>query len=369
MNELKMNIAFIRLYRSKDISGKFYNLQEAGLAKAFLKQGNVSVSIFILSERTGEISEEIIQEGITLYVVPAKGIGHHGKFDCTLLKKLSIDVVHLQSDNMLFAPKVIRYCLKNHIRCHNYIGTLYSDSHSKLKKMLMATVSHRNCRWYKKIPTFAKTPYVEKQLKGLGVKNTKLAPVGLDLSVVPEVARNKVTIREKLKLPQEKQLVLFVGKLEAYKNPLAAVDVIEKLPEDYQLIMIGEGSLGEVIDREVKKRNLFEKVKRIGKVFNTKVHEYYRACDIYINLNPDEIYGMSILEAMYQKIPVFAIYAPGPDFILKDGISGFLCNTPNEMSRRIQETKEQRKGIGEAAREEIINNFQWDKTADIIRYW
>lgn len=364
-----MNIAFIRLYRSNDISGKYYNLQEAGLAKAFLKQGNASVSIFILSKEKGDTSEEEIQEGITMYVIPAKGIGHHGKFDCTLLKKLSIDVVHLQSDNMLFAPEVIRYCLKNHIRCHNYIGTLYSDSHNKLKKMLMAAVSYRNCRWYKKIPTFAKTPYVEKQLKNLGVKNTKLAPVGLDLSVVPEVAGSKAEIRERLKLSQEKQLVLFVGKLEAYKNPMEAVDVIEKLPEDYQLIMIGEGSLGEAVDKEVKKRNLSGRVKRIGKVFNAKVHEYYRACDIYINLNPDEIYGMSILEAMYQKMPVYAIYAPGPDFILKDGITGLLCSTSDEMSRRIQGTKEQRKDIGKAAREEIINNFQWDKTADIIRYW
>lgn len=364
-----MNIAFIRLYRSKDINGKYYNLQEAGLAKAFLKQGNASVSIFILSEKTGEISEEVIQEGITLYVVPARGIGHHGRFDCTILKKLSVDVVHLQSDNMLFAPEVIRYCLKNHIRCHNYIGTLCSDSHNKLKKMLMATVSYRNCRWYKKIPTFAKTPYAEKQLKDLGVKNTKLAPVGLDLSVVPEVVENKAEIREKLRLPQEKQLVLFVGKLEAYKNPLKAVDVIEKLPEDYQLIMIGEGSLGKSIDREAEKRRLSGRIKRIGKIINTEIHEYYRACDVYINLNPDEIYGMAILEAMYQKMPVYAIHAPGPDFILKEGQSGFLCNTPAGMSRKIKETRDQKEHIGEAARKEILKNFLWDKTADIIRYW
>lgn len=39
-------------------------------------------------------------------------------------------------------------------------------------------------------------------------------------------------------------------------------------------------------------RGLYGRIKRIKKIIHMEIHEYYRAYDVYTNLNPDEICSM-----------------------------------------------------------------------------
>lgn len=337
----------------------FYNLQEVGLAKEFSKLG-IQVYIIILSKK---IKNTIITKegsGILLLTVPAKSIGNHGYFQYEILKELNIDIVHLQSDNQIFAPNIIKYCKKNNIKCYNYIGTIQSNSSNIIKKIIMSFFKRRNLRYIRNTLVFSKNPTVQKQLASFNIKQSKLAPVGLDTDIIPQLTMSKEKLRNELILPQDKKLLIFVGRMENYKNPLAAIELIKSLDDSFHLTMIGKGSITYKVKESIRDYNLENKVKYIESVPNEYIHRYYKACDFFVNLNDKEIFGMSILEAMYQECTVVAIKAPGPNYIIEG--CGYLYNNLNEMKEMLPLIKP----LKLLSKQRILNHFNWKSTAEII---
>ena len=326
-----MNITFLKLYITNELNSSFYNSQEIGLAKAVTTvYPQHRVNIVLLTR--GESKTEQITDKVTLYVVQAKGLGHHGRIDLSLLKELKTDLVHLLADNMLYAPNVIRYCRKNGMKYHLYIGTLFTDSNKWYRKTLDRLMMARNIAEYKKSAVYVKTPSVQNQCQRLGIK-AELAPVGLSREDVELSDRSVDEIRAQYGIPTDKRILLFVGRLEEYKHPLDAVDVMRGL--DDHLVIVGQGSIEGELKKRITEYGFEDCVTIIPRVPNSDMKHLYKACDYFVNFNPDEIYGMSILEAMAHKCLVFAIHAPGPDYLIEDGLTGFLCDSVEEMTMQI----------------------------------
>ena len=106
------------------------------------------------------------------------------------------------------------------------------------------------------------------------------------------------------------------------------------------------------------------RVKYIDKVPNNLIWEIYRISNLLITFSRTEIFGMSILEAMYYKVPVFAIKAPGPNDILADSNSGCLAISQSEMIKQIENADIEK--IRECAHERVVSVFSWRTTANII---
>ncbi|MDU5723276.1 MAG: glycosyltransferase family 4 protein [Clostridium butyricum] len=358
-----MKLGIVRLYMGQ--SGKFgyYNIQELGLAKALANNGIKSDIFFLNENKYVEIKN--INENIRIIYIPAKKVCNHGIVNPKFLLDYNIDFVHLLSDNQLMAPSFIRFCSKNKIPMYNYVGTIYSDTNNVLKKWIMNIISKRNIKYFKESRVIAKTPTIKNILESKGVKNIEVIPVGLDLDLIPKINESKEQLREKLQLPKDKKILIFVGRFEEYKNPVQALEILNelnKISRDYYLVMIGSGSLKNQILNKIQEFNL-NNITIIDKVQNKKIHEYYRACDIFINLNSKEIFGMSILEAMYNECQVMAIKAPGPDYIIKNNISGFIFDSYKEMIEMIISDKQlQTNDI----KIRIENKFIYDTIVDEI---
>ena len=168
--------------------------------------------------------------------------------------------------------------------------------------------------------------------------------------MIQKSSENKETLRRFLKLPQKLKLLLFVGRLESYKRPFAALELLERLGSSYGLIVIGEGSLGERFQEILLEKGLEKRVFYFSRIPNVQMYQYYAASDYFVNFNTHEIFGMSILEAMYQGCVVIARRAPGPEEIIEDGVSGFLCASDEEMDRAFSDHRVQ--GMGERAEKE-----------------
>ncbi len=192
-----MRFAITVLYCGASGQKGFYNSQELGLARAMKPLGYEPV-VFYPDKDRKQPQEETTPDGIPVVRVPAKSLGVHGWYDWNILLKYGVKAVQIGSDNQLFAPELIRFCERNGIRVYNYIGTTVSDSHNPVKSLLMGLLYRRNLRAYRKTKCFAKTPAVAKQLEGHGITDVEVAPVGLDLSVIPEVTESKKALREKL---------------------------------------------------------------------------------------------------------------------------------------------------------------------------
>lgn len=348
-------IAILDLYYGKSGKLGFYNSQAVGLAKAYVECGN-NVIIAKPEKEITEIVEQKLEQNIVLLSVPAKVLGVHSFYDLGFLLKYKIDLVHLNSDNQAYAPSVIEFCKKHHIPQYNYVGTIYSDSENKCKKFLMNFFSARNIRYYKKSSTFVKTKKLLDQMYQKGIKNAKMIPVGLDTGIIPEIKESKKELRKKLGLPVEKRILLYVGRLAVYKKPMDALELLNRLSEEYYLVAIGTGELKETFIKKIENENLSDRVRYIESIPNVEIHKFYRAADCFVNFNPQEIFGMSILEAAYQECAVAAIHAPGPDTIVADGETGFLCDDLKEMCEKIKKVDS---SMGIDGKKRVMEKFTW----------
>ena len=130
--------------------------------------------------------------------------------------------------------------------------------------------------------------------------------------------------------------------------------------------MIGSGKLNDKLQQSIDNDNLSSKLCWIKSVPNQDIHLYYRASDYFINLNDHEIFGMSILEAMYQGTTVIAVAAPGPSTIIEHGKSGYLVEDLDEIKLLLNRcvTCE-----AKATQSRVLEYFCWATTVKKIINW
>lgn len=360
MSELK-KWAILELYCGESGKIGFYNSQELGLARALAEKGIETTIVYPVKGLEKE-EEQQPEPGITILRIPCRAVGIHAFYHLNFLPERGIEVVHLDSDNQMYAPEVMKFCKKHGILFYNYVGTVYSDTDKVWKKRLMNLISDRNIRYFKKYGVVAKTEAVRSMLQKRGVEEVPVIPVGLDVTQICHADCGRRELREQMGLPREKKLLLFVGRLEAYKRPMAALELLEKLDESYMLVMIGNGSMSGELESRIRERGLQQRVIRKEQVPNVEMFRYYSAADYYVNFNTHEIFGMSILEAMYQGCIVIARKAPGPEEIIEDGRSGFLCDSDEEMVQRIAGNIPEQ--MPEWAKKRIVSAFTWKRSAD-----
>lgn len=363
-----MKLGIIRLYAGASGKIGYYNIQELGLAKALAKKGIYTDIFFLVNKNENkEVIVKEINEMVRVIYMPAKKLFNHGLISPKFILDYNIDIVHLLSDNQLMVPSFIGFCNKHNIPMYNYVGTISSDTNNKIKKFIMDSLAKRNIKCFNKSRVVVKTPTVKRELEKAGVKDIKIIPVGLDLDIIPQVKSDKVKIRKELNIPIDKKVLIFVGRLEEYKNPIKSIELLKRVREidnDYLLIMIGQGSLKAEIIKLIKEYNLEKEIMFIDKVENSKIHSYYKASDIFVNLNSKEIFGMSILEAMYQGCNVAAINAPGPSFIIDDKVNGLIMEDYNwDKWTSSIEKNINNNDMSKLANEKITRCFNWNSIA------
>lgn len=359
-----MNIGIVVLYCGQSGKKGFYNRQEIGLAKA-LAQKNHECFVFYPVKGASNVCEEQVSSGVHVIYVPAMTVGVHARFKWNILLKYNLDVVQINSDNQLFAPSLSAFCTNHGIRQYHYIGTINSDN-CGWKAILMQPAKKRRNRMFRCNKCFAKTPTVAEQLKKNGITDVEIVPVGLDESCIPQIKCNQMELRKELELPIDKKILLYVGRIDAYKNPLMTVELMKKLDNDYFMVVIGQGSLENELTEIIDENNLTNRIRRIAAVPNSEIHRYYSGSDYFLNFNTKEIFGMSILEAMYNGCCVIAYHAPGPDYILGDSKVGFLVSDIEEMAELIRENKRTDRKVVERF---VKSKFNWRQTALPITEW
>ena len=359
-----MILGIVELYSGASGKKGFYNSQEIGMARA-MKSNGYQVYIFYPDSEKKIISDELIEENIYIVYVPAKTIGIHSFYDWNVFLKYNLDVVQIGADNQIFAPSCIKFCLTHNILTYLYIGTVESDSRNFFKQSILKLLMTRNIKTYKRCKCFVKTKYVQEQLFSCGVRNVEIAEVGLDTSIIPTVNGDKNTLRDFLNLPKDKIILLFIGRLESYKRPFDVLHLLRHLTDDVIFVMIGAGSLENQLDDTIRKRRLIDRVIRISSVSNQEIHKYYVAADFFVNFNDHEIFGMSILEAMYHGCTVIAREAPGPCTIIQNKY-GYLVQNLAEMKEIVSSNKVIDSYM---IKEHVNKSFTWRHSGELIDRW
>ncbi len=341
----------------------FYHSQETGLAKALARLGH-TITIYKLSKQPQPT--QIINENISVKFIVGKSIGINGLFNPKQIDTDITALIHF-SDTQFSVPTVYRYCKRKDITYIPYIGVIRSHSNNAVIRTVTDFLFLRNRKIYQKCVCLTKTPSVKEQLKKIYITNTKLAPVGLDMEILKNNYQNYSvhTLKEKYGYRTDEKIILFSGRMTKEKNPLLMLEIfsdILKTDSRYRLIMVGSGELENAVRTEIQKLHLENAVRIIPKIPNAEMWELYRIADCFVNLNRNEIFGMSVLEAMYYGCKVVAFHAFGTDFIIENKINGYLVSNKTEMENCICHMPP----FSENAHNRIVQHFTSQTTAEII---
>ena len=348
---------------------KFYNSQENGLALALSRTKKYEeIVIYKAVTKQTKMKDYSLNDVVKVVLLPVRNIGANGLIDVTALDKTLQGLICF-SDNQLCIPTVAHWCKRNGVLFIPYIGVIESHSTGFVKRRVMDLLCNRNLRIYKQSMNFVKTPYVKAKLlsRGVGERKLKVMPVGLDLNHMKKQWDRDAA---------EEFRLLFVGRLEPEKRPLEMLEIYEAVckrvgsERKILLLMVGKGVLQpevlSAIDR--MEDSLKQNIHYTEQIPNADMWELYCKSDVFVNLNCVEIFGMSLLEAMYYECPIVAQHAPGPNFIFENGKYASLCENVEEivveLCRMISDGADLEKT--QQAKAHLLECFTWDASVQEI---
>jgi glycosyltransferase involved in cell wall biosynthesis len=139
-----------------------------------------------------------------------------------------------------------------------------------------------------------------------------------ELGVKPEARADHDT-------PDGVPLIVWLGRIEREKGPDLVVRALKDVPGAY-LWMAGAGRFEEELKALAAELGLMDRIRFLG--WRNDVHSLLKAADLFVCASRFEVLGNIILEAWTHRLPVVAVRSPGPEHLIKDGVTGLLV--PNE---------------------------------------
>ncbi|NOZ82758.1 MAG: glycosyltransferase family 4 protein [Euryarchaeota archaeon] len=213
---------------------------------------------------------------------------------------------------------------------------------------------------------FVATSRFRQKLLSLGIPESRVvfAPFGVDTA---RFRRVKSSVRERLGIPEDAPVVLYLGRMSHEKNVetlIRAIPLItSRVPETHFIFAGGGAALEEY--RRLAEGLAHGRVHFTGWVEWEHTPEYYSAADVFVHPSLHESQSMSVMEAMACGCAVVVSRDSGGESYLKHGHNCvFLWNptSPAELSERVVELlsePELRHRLGENARKSM-QRYSWD---------
>jgi glycosyltransferase involved in cell wall biosynthesis len=89
----------------------------------------------------------------------------------------------------------------------------------------------------------------------------------------------------------------------------------------------------------------------------------YAGFDLFVFPSRTDTFGNVVLEALASGVPTIVTNAGGPQYLIREGQTGYVCRDIRELvaaSRRLITDSTQRNAMSRAAREYAITHHDWD---------
>lgn len=180
-------------------------------------------------------------------------------------------------------------------------------------------------------------------------------PSGIDLSgspapVFPKQWHRPPVIGTMSRLVDEKALDVFID----------ALAILDKRGIKFQVRIAGEGEKREALRSQVKRLGLSDKVSMIGWVKNAD--GFYGGIDIFCLPSRQEEFGLVLLEAFKNGLPVVVADSEGPSEIVTDQVDGLIVpkNNPKALADALESLllhKKKADTLAERGYDTLIENY------------
>jgi glycosyltransferase involved in cell wall biosynthesis len=134
--------------------------------------------------------------------------------------------------------------------------------------------------------------------------------------------------RRLLRLPRDTHLLGMVCRLVGNKGCLEALELLRHLPDDWHLVLCGDGPLRHELETRSTSSGLGGRVHFLGLLQD--VRPVYAAIDAYLFLSQYESFGLTLAEAMAANVPIFGLGGEGeyrePEYPLVTADNSILFN-------------------------------------------
>ena len=213
--------------------------------------------------------------------------------------------------------------------------------------------------------TNSQKKYVSEKLDNYPLGRIRIVPSGVDYKAFQREL-TKEELREKLKLPKRKFMIITVGHIGQKRNYKLFLEILNELKiKDFLFVHIG--GVGEEnyyleLKELVKKFNLEKKVLFLGLKQLKEIINYYNACDIFLMASKDESFGIPIIEAMATGLPVVTTNIGVAKDAIKNKKNGFIFKKKKQAVEIIEELYKDKKlgeKIGKEAKKKA-KEFDWE---------
>ena len=196
------------------------------------------------------------------------------------------------------------------------------------------------------------------------------------MNIIPNPIKD-FEIKNSSKKVNKRKIILNIGRLEHQKDQLTLIKAFSKIESsfpDWDLIIIGDGSLKNEIRKEIDFLNLNKRIFLKG--FTKKIDSEYIQADVFVVSSLYESFGLVTAEAMSSGLPCIGFAdCPGTNELIINERTGLLVKSLGDRSSslaeglkrlladtryRIKLGKESKKFINtKFSKDEIINS--WEK--------
>lgn len=210
--------------------------------------------------------------------------------------------------------------------------------------------------------------FVQRQIASTHNVHSQVIYHGIEPSIYQGAKADKVEFKRLLGINPEEKIILYVGKLHPYKDPLTLVksfSIIAKKQSKTKLILVGEGNLHRRILELVENLKVSDKISIRSQLKFDELILLYRAADVFVLPSINEAFGIVILEAMASGTPcVVSDSGACPELIQNCGLS-FRCGDHINLAEKILQILNDEcltQTLALKAYERVKKVFSWEKS-------
>ena len=213
---------------------------------------------------------------------------------------------------------------------------------------------------------FVASRHLMKVLSGWALEGLIHLPLGVDTTVFKlDGGKSRREIRERLGLPQDRPVFLYVGRFSPDKDTALLLRVWMKIKERMKTpwtgLMVGDGQMTEVVETFVRHNPNVRRVPFLKKP--EELADWYRAADLLIHPGRWETFGLVLLEAQACGLPVVGFrggameeQAAELDAWSSEKSSSGLAEAVIKKAARLQESDRSQ------AAKFVAERFSWERT-------
>lgn len=284
-------------------------------------------------------------------------------------KRVSVKTIKLAGDylisnnfNLLVSQGVVAnayarsislfYKIPNLVTVHSIMGGDYSNLFSRFMYKLIDRLTRFSTDSY-----IAVSEYLKSEMVKGGIAKDKIT-----------VIHNGIKIRPSKKHDGKLNIIGSVGRLHSVKGYDLLIQAFAKLDDKKVLLKIaGEGPELNKLKNLAVELGVEDRVEFVG--FKKDIYKFLDSVDVYIQPSLTEGFGLSVVEAMSQGLPVIVTPAGSLKEIVKDRQTGVISKDlwPENIAIAIEKLLKDKKlaeKLGKNAKEFVDNNFSLEKWID-----